>query len=107
MSASGEIVVERIPDVVSVPLEAVFEVDGKPSSTWTTSSRATSRPGGAMTRRSRSSPACQGGETVLLVDPTLAKKGLPGDKATEPELNKGRSAQPPSSPAGAGASRAG
>jgi hypothetical protein len=38
-----------------------------------------------------------GDERICLVDPTLAEPALPGDRATEPELNKGRQA-PPSAP---------
>jgi hypothetical protein len=41
----------------------------------------------------------EGDERVCLVDPTLDEQGMPGDKATEPELNKGRQL-PPSNGAG-------
>lgn len=102
MSASGKIVVERIPDVVTVPLEAVFEV-----SDTTVVYLDNKKPREVKTGRRNDQEievvsGLSGGETVLLVDPTLARQGMPGDKATEPELNKGRSGGT-QAPGGAGA----
>lgn len=90
MSASSQIVVERIPDVVSVPLEAVFEVEGKPIVYLENKRPRDITPGRRNDQEIEVVNGLRGGETVLLIDPTLNRKGLPGEKATEPELNRGR-----------------
>ncbi len=33
----------------------------------------------------------EGSEEICLLDPTLDEQGLPGDKASEPEINKDKS----------------
>jgi HlyD family secretion protein len=103
MSASGKIVVERIPDVVCVPLEGVFEVSGKTVVYLDNKKPREVKTGRRNDQEIEIVSGLSGGETVLLVDPTLARPGMPGDKATEPELNKGRSGGAPA-PAAAGAS---
>lgn len=90
MSASGRIIIERIENVVSVPLEAVFVKDGRPVVYMhNRKSREVS-----VGRRNDMSieilSGLDGGERICLINPTLEEQGLPGDKATEPELNKGR-----------------
>ncbi len=102
MSASGKIVVERIPDVVSVPLEAVFEISGKTVVYLDNKKPREVKTGRRNDQEIEIVAGLSDGETVLLVDPTVARQGMPGDKATEPELNKGRSGGTPA-PAGAGA----
>jgi RND family efflux transporter MFP subunit len=98
MSASAEIVVERIIDVVTVPLEAVFESQGKPIVYLQNKRSREVTPGRRNDQEIEITAGLQGGETILLVDPAFAKKGMPGDKATEPELNRGRSRTAPGLP---------
>jgi HlyD family secretion protein len=93
MSASAEIIVDRIADVVTVPLEAVFESNGKPIVYLENRRPREISPGRRSDQEIEVTAGLQGGETVLLVDPNLAKSGLPGERATEPELNKGRTPQ--------------
>lgn len=112
MSASAEIVIERAAGVVTVPLEAVFEVGGKP-----TVYLANRKPREIQVGR-RNQLDCEvisgleGGETICLADPRTAEKGLPGEKATEPEMNRGRELPAPAGgggpsgpPAGGGGGR--
>jgi multidrug efflux pump subunit AcrA (membrane-fusion protein) len=100
MSASAEIVIERVADVVTVPLEAVFETAGKPIVYLESKRPREVTPGRRNDQEIEISAGLQGGETVLLVDPALARRGgLPGEKAAEPELNKGRSPRSLSLPA--------
>ena len=42
----------------------------------------------------------EGGETICLIDPTLDEPQLPGEKAAEPEINKGRQPRPGMRPSG-------
>jgi len=94
MSASCRIVVDRLPDVVSVPLEAVFEKND----TTVVFLKGGKKREVAVGRRNdmyiEVADGLKGNEEVCLVDPTLDEQGLPGDKATEPELNQDRT-QPP------------
>ncbi len=101
MSASGKIVVEQIPDIVTVPLEAVFEVSGKTIVYLDNKKPREVKTGRRNDQEIEIVSGLSGGETVLLVDPTVARPGMPGDKATEPELNRGRAGGTPA-PAGAG-----
>lgn len=99
MSASSKIIVDRIPDVVSVPLESVFERDGKPVVFLDGGKRREVEVGRRNDMEIEIKDGLQGGEKVCLVDPTLEDQALPGDKATEPELNQGRT-QPSAPPSG-------
>jgi len=90
MSASSRIIVDRVPNVVSVPLEAVFEVDGKPCVYLANRKMRQVTVGRRNDMEIEIPSGLDGTETVCLVDPRLARRGLPGEKATEPELNKGR-----------------
>lgn len=101
MSASAEIVIERTPEVVSVPLEAVFEVGGKPVVYLANKKPRDVKVGRRNHLDCELLSGLEGNETVCLVDPRVAEKGgLPGEKASEPEMNKGR-AMPAAAPAGA------
>ncbi len=103
MSASARIVVARIPDVVSIPLEAVFESEGRPVVYLENKKPRDVVPGRRNDQEIEIVSGLTGGERVLLVDPAQAGRGLPGDKATEPELNQGR--VPPARPGAAQAPR--
>lgn len=90
MSASCQIILDRLEDVVAVPIEAVFEKEGR---TLVYLDNKKPREVTVGRRNDMSIEITDGldeGEAVCLVDPTLEEPGLPGDKATQPELNKGR-----------------
>jgi len=101
MSASAQIIVQRLPDVVSVPLEAVFEKEGKPVVYLEDRTRRDVQVGRRNDRDIEIVAGLQGGERICLVDPTLEGPELPGDKATEPEMNKGRTRRSMAPPAAA------
>jgi len=107
MSAACKIVVDRLQDVVSVPLEAVFERD---DTTVVFLKDKKKRPV-AVGRRNdmfiEVRDGLRGGEEICLVDPTVQEQGLPGDRATEPELNRDRTAAPSAPPAGGEGRRTG
>ncbi len=88
MSASCEIVVERMPDVVAVPLEAVFEREGETVVYLANKKKRVVEVGRRNDMTIEIVDGLEGGEEICLIDPTLGEPGLPGDKATEPEINK-------------------
>lgn len=92
MSASGRVVQDRVADVVKVPLEAVFERSGQTVVYLDNKDEREIEVGRRNDMEVEVLNGLEGGERVCLVDPTLEEQGLPGDKATEPELNKGRQA---------------
>ncbi len=94
MSAACRIIVERIPDVVSVPLEAVFEKEGQTVVYLKNKDRREVEVGRRNDMYIEIADGLSGNEDICLVDPTLDELGLPGEKATEPELNKGRQPEP-------------
>jgi RND family efflux transporter MFP subunit len=87
MSASCRIVVQRIPEVVSVPLEAVFERDGQTVVFMENKKKREVTVGRRNDMSIEIVEGLAGGEQICLVDPTLDEPGLPGDRATEPEIN--------------------
>ncbi|MDF1544234.1 MAG: efflux RND transporter periplasmic adaptor subunit [bacterium] len=95
MSASCDIIVDRIPDIVSVPLEAVFERDGETVVYLKNKKRREVEVGLRNDMSIQILDGLEGDEEVCLVDPSLDEQGLPGDRASEPELNKGRTAPEP------------
>jgi len=105
MSASSDIIIERLPDIVSVPLEAVFENEGRTVVYLKNKKKQEVEVGRRNDVAIEVTSGLQGGEEICLLDPTLDEQGLPGDKATEPELNKGRTPNPP--PSGRGQGRRG
>jgi RND family efflux transporter MFP subunit len=88
MSASCKIIVNRIEDVVSVPLEAVFEKGGQTVVYLKNKDKQEVKVGRKNDMSVEIVDGLKGGESICLVDPTVEEQGLPGDKATEPELNK-------------------
>lgn len=89
MSASCEIVLGKYPDVVTVPLESVFEREGATFVYLSNKDRRDVTVGRRSDTEVEVLTGLSGGEKICLVDPTVEQE-LPGDKATEPELNKGR-----------------
>lgn len=91
MSASCTIVSDRVDDVLSVPLEAVFEKEGQ-TVVYLDNKKAVEVEVGRKNDRSvEILSGLDGDEEICLVDPTLEEQGLPGDKATKPEINQSRS----------------
>lgn len=105
MSAACRIVVERIPDVVSVPLEAVFEREDTTVVYLKGGKKREVQVGQRNDMYIQVIDGLEGTEEVCLVDPTLDEQGLPGDKATEPELNQEMAPPPPASNGGRGGRR--
>lgn len=94
MSASVEIVVDRIPDVVTAPLEAVFEKEGKTVVFLKNKNEQQVTIGQKNDFEIEIKEGLEPGTEICLLDPTLDEAGLPGDKATQPEINKDKSQQP-------------
>jgi len=90
MSASARIILDRKQDVVSVPMEAVFEKGGRPVVYLKNKKEREIEVGRRNDMGIEVLSGLEGGEEICLLDPTLDEQGLPGDRATEPELNKGR-----------------
>lgn len=90
MSSSGRIIIERLDDIVSVPLEAVFEKKGQPIVYLENEKERVVVVGRRNDMAIEIISGLDGGERICLIDPTRDHRGLPGDKATEPELNRGR-----------------
>ena len=88
MSASCAIIVERLPDIVHVPLEAVFEKDGEPVVFLENQSKRVVEVGRRNEQDIEIVSGLEGGERICMLDPTLEEYGLPGERATEPEMNK-------------------
>lgn len=105
MSASCDIVVSKLDSVVSVPLEAVFEEEGKTYVYLQNKKRQDIEVGRKNDMEIEITAGLSGNETICLVDPNVGGTALPGDKASEPELNKGRGEG--SGPAGQSGSRPG
>ena len=100
MSAACNIIVDRLEDVVSVPLEAVFEKEGKPVVYLKNKKDIEVVVGRRNDMVIEIVEGLKGDEEICLVDPTLDEQGLPGDKATEPELNKSPSSNSSPKPGG-------
>ncbi|MFH1688108.1 MAG: efflux RND transporter periplasmic adaptor subunit [bacterium] len=95
MSASCNIVMERVGQAISVPIEAVFEKEGRAVVYLQNKKEVAVQVGRRNDVAIEITDGLQGGEVICLLDPTLGEQGLPGDKATEPELNKGRTSESP------------
>lgn len=94
MSASCAVIINRIPDVVSAPLEAVFEKEGQTVVYLKNKKKREVTVGRRNDMGIEIVDGLEGGEEVCLIDPTLEEPGLPGDKATEPEMNIGKRPPP-------------
>lgn len=90
MSAAARIIISRIDEVIKVPLEAVFEKDGRTMVYLSNKREVEVTVGRRNDMEIEIIEGLSGDETVCLVDPTLDELGQPGDRATEPELNRGR-----------------
>ncbi len=90
MSAAARIVIDRLNDVISVPLEAVFEREGKTIVYFENKRSQEVKVGRRNDMSIEILEGLEGDETICLIDPTLDEQQLAGDRATEPEINKGR-----------------
>jgi RND family efflux transporter MFP subunit len=90
MSASCRVIIDRIPDVISVPLEAVFEKEGCTVVYLDNEREVEVAVGRRNDMRIEITSGLNGDERVCLINPTLEEPGLPGERASEPEMNKGR-----------------
>ncbi len=88
MSASAKIIIDRRNDVISVPFEAVFERDGETVVYLKNKKKQVITVGTKNSMSIEVLDGLSGGEEICLLDPTLDEQGLPGDKASEPEINK-------------------
>ncbi len=81
--ADVEIIVERIPNAIHIPAQAVFEKDGKPMVWVQTGRRFQQRPV-KLARRSESTmviaEGLKPGEVIALADPTAKPSDKKGDK---------------------------
>jgi len=100
ISASCKIILGRIEDVVSVPLETVFEKEGRTVVYLDSKKERVVEVGRRNDMAIEILSGLEGGEVICLTDPTLEEQRLPGERATEPEMNKGR--QVPPRPVGKG-----
>ena len=107
MSASCDVIIDRIESVVSVPLEAVFEKEGQTVVYLKNKKRREVTVGRRNDEAIEIVEGLEGDEEVCLIDPTLEEPGLPGDKATEPEINKGRAGKKDGSAPSRGGTRRG
>lgn len=90
MSASCRIIISRADNVISVPIEAVFEKKGRTVVYLKNHKEREVKVGRRNDMFIEIVDGLSGGEEICLIDPTLKQQGLPGEKATKPELNKGR-----------------
>ena len=98
MSAAARIVISRTDEVIKVPLEAVFEKEGRTVVYLHNKKEVEVQVGRRNDMEIEIVEGLTGDESICLIDPTLDEPGQPGERATEPELNKGR----PQPPAGQG-----
>ncbi len=96
MSASCQIVIQRLQNIVTIPIEAVFEREGNTLVYFANKKKQDVTVGQRNDMYIEVINGLEGDEKICLVDPTLEEQGLPGEKATEPELNKGRKPPEPS-----------
>jgi RND family efflux transporter MFP subunit len=88
MSASCKVIREKLDNIVYVPLEAVFEKDGSTIVYLENKKQQKVELGRKSDMEIEVVSGLTGNETICLVDPE-AGANLPGDRATEPEMNKG------------------
>lgn len=90
MSASCRIIVDRTEEVLALPLEAVFEVEGKPTVYLENRKPHSVEVGRRTDTEIEVRSGLEAGQRVCLVDPRAAAEQSAADRATEPELNRGR-----------------
>jgi len=105
MSAFCRVVVDRLEEVVRVPLETVFEKESRTVVYLENKSEREVEVGRRSDMEIEILSGLEGGEVICLADPTLDEQTLPGDRATQPELNEGR--KPPKRPSGSRKGRKG
>ncbi len=88
MSASAKIIIDRRQNIVSVPLEAVFEKKGETVVYLKNKNKQIVDVGQKNSMSIEILEGLNGDEEICLLDPTLDEQGLPGDRASEPEINK-------------------
>lgn len=93
MSASCMIIIEDLDSVISIPLEAVFEREGQTIVYMKNKKRREVTVGKRNDMNIEVLSGLEVGDQICLINPNLEESGLPGDRATEPELNKGRSSK--------------
>jgi HlyD family secretion protein len=97
MSASAQILVDRIEDAVSVPLEALFEKAGEPCVYLADGSPRSVEVGRRNDRKIEVVSGLSGGERIRLIEPVAeraesgAERRLP-EKASHPEMRSRRPA---------------
>jgi len=95
--ADVEITVERIPNAIHIPAQAIFEKDGKPA-VWVESGHRFQQRVVKLARRSEStmviSEGLKPGDVIALSDPTAKPSDKKGAKKTDPGM--------PGMPAGGG-----
>lgn len=105
MSATCSIILDRADSVVSVPIEAVFEKDGQ-TVVYTSGGKTKSITVGRKNDVAiEVTEGLKGDEEICLTDPTIDAPRLPGDRATEPEMNKSGSTSTDRPKGGAGSGR--
>lgn len=106
MSAAAKIIIERLDDIVSVPLEAIFEKSGETVVYLKNKKQRTVTVGRKNDIAIEIIDGLDGDEEICLLDPTLDEQGLPGDKASQPALNKDNATKPKNKkPSGRGGKR--
>jgi len=100
MSASAKIIIGRFDGVISVPLEAVFEREGQTVVYMHNKKKRDVEVGRRNDMEIEIISGLDGDERICMIDPTIDDRQLPGDRATEPEMNKGRQLPPKGSETG-------
>lgn len=95
MSAAAEIIVERLDSLLSVPLEAVFEKEGRTIVYTKGKDEIEVELGRKNDMSIEIVSGLEPGDEICLLDPTLEEQGLPGDKADKPEINQPSSGNSP------------
>jgi RND family efflux transporter MFP subunit len=93
MSASCRVIVERIENVVILPIEAVFEAGGRPTVYLANRKPREVTVGRRSDTEIEVTSGVSPGESVCVVDPTIATEETTDERATQPELNRGRTSQ--------------
>ena len=96
MSAQARIVISKMDSVLSVPLEAVFEKDGKTVVYMKNKDRRAVKLGRKNDMMIQILDGVDVNDEICLLDPTIGEGAkLPGEKATEPEINQDQSENRP------------
>jgi hypothetical protein len=100
MSAQAKIIIDKVDSVLSIPLEAVFEREGKTIVYMKDKDRQEVTLGRKTSMMIEVVDGLQSGDQICLLDPTIGEAGLPGDKASEPEINQAERVNKPQRPSG-------